>query len=190
MASLKLIYWCWDIFILFWLINMFSNKRTLRRQTAGSRLLYAIPFVLSFLLLLGGNLRHRQHPFQIIVLPHSPPLDALGVALAVLGLCLAIWARVALGRNWSGTVTFKENHELIQQGSYAYVRHPIYTAMLLMFLGTALALGTVGGLLGFPILFLSFWIKYRQEEALMIEHFGNRYLDYKKRVKAIIPFVF
>jgi protein-S-isoprenylcysteine O-methyltransferase Ste14 len=97
---------------------------------------------------------------------------------------------MTLGRNWSGTVTFKENHELVVRGPYAYVRHPIYTGMMLMFLGTALAQGTFGALLSLPILFLSFWIKYRQEETLMIEHFGEQYRDYMKRVSAIIPFVF
>jgi protein-S-isoprenylcysteine O-methyltransferase Ste14 len=112
------------------------------------------------------------------------------VALAVLGLFLALWARGTLGKNWSGTVTFKENHELIERGPYALVRHPIYTAMLLMYLGTALALGRSGGLVGFPILFLSFWIKYRQEEALMLVHFGDQYRAYMKRVRALVPFFF
>jgi len=181
--SLHLIYWCWDIFILFWLINMFTNKRTQKRQSLGSRLPYTFLFFLAFWLMFGRGF--RQH-----LLPHSPGLDGIGAILTVLGLFLAIWARVVLGTNWSGTVTFKENHELITRGPYAYVRHPIYSAMLLMFLGTALAVGTRGGLLALPILFVSFWIKYRQEEALMIEHFGNQYQDYMKRVSALIPFVF
>lgn len=169
---------------------MFSNKRTLKRQTAGSRFLYTVLFVLAFWLLFGGAFRHRLHPFELVVLPHTPGLNIISLALTVAGLSLSIWARVVLGENWSGTVTFKENHELIQRGPYAFVRHPIYTALLFMFLGTALAVGTWAGLLGVPILFLSFWIKYRQEEALMIEHFGDQYLAYMKRVSAIIPFMF
>jgi len=187
---LKLIFWCWDIFILFWLLNMFSNKRTLTRQSAGSRLLYTVPFFLAFWLLFGAVFRHRQHPFALVILPHSLGLNIISLMVTVLGLSLAIWARVVLGTNWSGTVTYKENHELVMRGPYAYVRHPIYSAMLLMFLGTVLAIGTLGGLLGFPLLFVSFWIKYRLEEALMIEHFGNQYLAYMKRVNALFPFVF
>jgi len=187
---LKAIYACWDIFILFWLLNMFANKRTVKRQSFGSRFAYTVPFFLAFWLMFGGVLRHREHPYALIVLPHFLALDILSLAITVLGLFLAIWARITLGKNWSGTVTYKENHELIVRGPYAYVRHPIYSAMLLMFLGTALATGTVGSLVAFPILFVSFWIKYRQEEALMIEHFGNQYLDYKKRGGAVIPFVF
>ena len=80
-----------------------------------------------------------------------------------------------LGGNWSDTVTFKENHELIERGPYGLVRHPIYAALLLMFMGTALAMGTMGGLVGLLFFFLSFLIKYRQEEALMTKHFGDRY---------------
>jgi protein-S-isoprenylcysteine O-methyltransferase Ste14 len=187
---LKAIFWCWDIFILFWLLNMFSNKRTVTRQSPRSRLLYTVPFFLAFWLLFGGGLHHRHHPFSIVILPSSLSLNIMSLVLTVLGLSLAIWARVVLGRNWSGTVTYKENHELIVRGPYAYVRHPIYSAMLLMFLGTAFAVGTIGGLSGFLVLFVSFWIKYRQEEALMVEHFGNQYLAYIKRVSALIPFVF
>jgi protein-S-isoprenylcysteine O-methyltransferase Ste14 len=117
-------------------------------------------------------------------------MNLVGLVLTVLGLLLAIWARVVLGGNWSGSVTFKEDHELIVRGPYALVRHPIYTALLLMYLGTELAIGTVGGLVGWPIFFLSFWIKFRQEEALMIAHFGEQYSVYRKRVRALIPFVF
>jgi protein-S-isoprenylcysteine O-methyltransferase Ste14 len=188
--ALKLISWCWDIFILFWVINMFSNKRTVRRQSRGSRLLYTVPFVISFWLLFASFSRHGRPPYNLVVVPHSFALNGVSVALAVLGLALAIWARVTLGRNWSGTVTFKENHELVVRGPYALARHPIYTGMLLMFLGTALAAGTLGALMGLPLNFLSFWIKFRQEETLMIENFGDQYLAYRKRVKALIPLVF
>jgi protein-S-isoprenylcysteine O-methyltransferase Ste14 len=169
---------------------MFSNKRTLTRQSAGARLFYTVPFFLSFWLLFGGAFRHRQYPFALVILPHSFGLNVIGLILTVLGLSLAVWARVVLGTNWSGTVTYKKDHELIMGGPYAYVRHPIYSAMLLMFLGTAFAVGTVDGFLAFPVLFISFWIKYRQEEALMIEHFGDRYRAYMKRVSALIPFMF
>jgi protein-S-isoprenylcysteine O-methyltransferase Ste14 len=187
---LKLILGCWDVFVLFCLINMFTNKRTIERQSIGSRLLYSIPFLASFWLLFGGFARHRAHLFQQIVLPHSAITGAIGLAVTVLGLALAIWARVVLGRNWSGTVTLKENHELVVRGPYAYVRHPIYTAMSLMVLGTAIAVGTPGGFVAFPLVVFSFWIKYRQEEAFMIQQFGDQYRDYMKRVRAILPFVF
>ena len=184
-----LILYCWDIFALFWLINMFFTKRTVERQSASSRLLYLVPFLLAFWVLFRVAFRRPASPFYLGLVPHPLPLDIIAFGLTVLGLGFAIWARVVLGRNWSGTVTFKENHELIERGPYALVRHPIYTGMLLMFLGTALAFGRPAGFLGLLLLLLSFWIKFRQEEKVMIAHFGDRYLAYRKRVRALIPFV-
>jgi protein-S-isoprenylcysteine O-methyltransferase Ste14 len=187
---LKLIFACWDVFALFWIVNLFSNKRTVRRESGASRLRYWLLFMLAFGLLFGGGFGHRHHAGAGTVLPRSATLNGLALVITVLGLALAIWARVTLGRNWSGTVTLKENHELIQRGPYAAVRHPIYTAMLLMFAGTALAVGTWEAFVGLPLLFLSFWIKYREEEAFMIAQFGDPYRTYMKRVRALVPFVF
>ena len=174
----------------FWLIRAFSNKRTVERESMGNRMQYAVLFWAGILLLNGKGSFPQHDLMSLVILPHSEGVDLVGLIITVMGLGLAIWARTTLGTNWSGTVTFKEGHELIERGPYAYVRHPIYTALLLMFLGTALAVGTLGGLVGLGCFFLSFWIKYRQEEALMTTHFGERYRDYMRRVKALIPMVF
>jgi protein-S-isoprenylcysteine O-methyltransferase Ste14 len=129
------------------------------------------------------------YPFYLNVLPHSSEITFIGLMITIMGLSFALWARVVLGSNWSLDVNFKEKHELIQKGPYAYVRHPIYSALLLMFSGTAIAIGNLGGFLGFPVLFISFWIKLHQEETLLIRHFKEEYLNYKKKVKALIPYV-
>jgi protein-S-isoprenylcysteine O-methyltransferase Ste14 len=101
-----------------------------------------------------------------------------------------IWARRTLAGNWSSLPVLKKDHDLVQDGPYKFVRHPIYTGFLLMFLGTALAIGRLGGFIGFAVCFMGFWIKLRQEEALMIKRFRGNYLSYKKRVKALIPYLF
>ena len=162
-SILKLIVGCWDVFTLVWLAGMLFTKRTVQRESRRSRLRYGLGCLLAFLLLSGGFRRNHSNVIGNHILPPSVTLGSIGLGLTVFGLALAIWARATLGANWSASVTFKENHELIQRGPYSLVRHPIYTAMLLMFLGRALAVGTVGGLLCFPILWLSFRIKYRQE---------------------------
>jgi protein-S-isoprenylcysteine O-methyltransferase Ste14 len=113
--------------------------------------------------------------------------EAAGLALTVAGLGLAVWARLALGGNWSGRITFKENHQLVLHGPYARVRHPIYSALLLMFLGSALAVGTLGALVGLPLLFVGVWLKLRQEDELMSRHFPHEYASYRSRVSALIP---
>ncbi|MDQ6623225.1 MAG: isoprenylcysteine carboxylmethyltransferase family protein [Verrucomicrobiota bacterium] len=93
----------------------------------------------------------------------------LAALLCLAGLAICLWARATLGRNWSGAITLKEEHELIERGPYRFVRHPIYTGMLAMFLATALAIGHLGGLLAVMLAFASFWIKLGEEEKLMLQ---------------------
>ena len=76
----------------------------------------------------------------------------LGLIMVAAGIAFAVWARHYLGRNWSGTVTVKQDHELIRSGPYRLVRHPIYTGLLLAILGTAVAFGEWRGLLAFALL--------------------------------------
>jgi protein-S-isoprenylcysteine O-methyltransferase Ste14 len=102
-------------------------------------------------------------------------------------VAFAIWARATLGRNWSAVVQVKQGHELVERGPYRWVRHPIYTGLLMGFLGTACALGEWRGLLGTAIVGVSFWFKLKLEERWMREQFGARYEDYMRRVKALIP---
>jgi protein-S-isoprenylcysteine O-methyltransferase Ste14 len=113
----------------------------------------------------------------------------IGAALNLVGLSLAIWARGHLGRNWSGVVTIKEDHELITGGPYAMVRHPIYTGLLLAFVGLALARGEWRGIFGVLIAAGAFWRKLKVEERWMLERFGDKYQTYSQRVSALIPFV-
>jgi len=107
--------------------------------------------------------------------------------VAALGLALTVWARMHLGANWSGTVTVKQDHELVRSGPYAWVRHPIYTGLLLMLAGTALALGEWRGVLALLIAFAALWRKLKLEERWMRETFGTAYDDYRRSVKALLP---
>ena len=91
-----------------------------------------------------------------------------------------MWARVHLGRNWSGSVTVKEGHELIRSGPYRYVRHPIYTGLLAAVLGSAIASGTVRALLGLLIIAAALLRKLRVEERFMRETFPGEYQRYAR----------
>ena len=113
----------------------------------------------------------------------------MGVAICGFGLMVTLWARRTLGGNWSNAVTLKKGHELVRTGAYRFVRHPIYTGILLICLGTAVEAGQLHGWVGFPFLCLGFWIKLKQEERLMLRHFTNEYPAYQKTVKALVPFV-
>ena len=87
------------------------------------------------------------------------------------GLAFAVWARVYLGRNWSGTVTVKQDHELIRSGPYGFVRHPIYTGLLLAMLGTAIAIGEWRGLVAFALFTIGFLLKLRSRRTLHERNF-------------------
>ena len=93
------------------------------------------------------------------------------------------------GGNWSGTVTVKEDHELIRTGPYGIVRHPIYTGLLFAILGSTVAFGEWRGLLAFGLLTIAFLFKLRREERFMSESFPNDYARYRVEVPALIPFI-
>jgi protein-S-isoprenylcysteine O-methyltransferase Ste14 len=121
--------------------------------------------------------------------PESAAVVLAGVVLTVAGLLFSVWARFVLGRNWSGTVTIKQNHELIQRGPYQIVRHPIYTGILMALLGTAFVYGITRCFVGIPIVAVGFWLKLQIEEQFMLQQFGAQYADYRQQVRALIPFV-
>ena len=112
-----------------------------------------------------------------------------GNVICVAGLFVTLWARWTLAGNWSSDVTFKEGHELIETGPYRFVRHPIYTGLLIMCVGTAIEIGMLRGILGLALMTLGFWIKLKQEERLLMRHFPEEYPAYSKRVKALVPYV-
>jgi protein-S-isoprenylcysteine O-methyltransferase Ste14 len=176
---------CWLVFLAFWAIAALRTKRTAQTLPLASRLSYALPTLAGAWLIFKGA--SAPHPLGDRVLPHDTAVAAVGLAIALAGLALALWARVTLGGNWSGQVTFKEGHELIRHGPYAHVRHPIYSAILLMLLGTAISIGTLGALLGLPLIGAGIWLKIGQEEALMGEHFPAEYTAYRSQVKALVP---
>src|SRR5205823_5706526 len=100
---------------------------------------------------------------------------------------LDVWAMRCLGRNWSGAVTIKVGHELVRTGPYRWVRHPIYTAMLGMYLGTAVVSGELHGLLGVVVAVIAYARKTAMEERGLREAFGDAYDAYARRTRALIP---
>jgi protein-S-isoprenylcysteine O-methyltransferase Ste14 len=113
-----------------------------------------------------------------------------GIILNVLGVTEAIWVRICLGSNWRSYVTYKENQELITSGPYRFVRHPIYAGLMLMFLVTILYYGTLFLSIIFIAAAVNFIYRTKQEEKLMIRLFGEKYLDYMKRTKSLIPWIY
>jgi protein-S-isoprenylcysteine O-methyltransferase Ste14 len=177
-----------DVFVIVWLAMAWRTKKKVFRQPAAEARAYAIPLLLG-IALLTPVLRFVP-PVAFLAAPFyrlSPALAWVAAGLAVAGLVLALWSRFALGRNWSGQVTLKEGHELVTSGPYAAVRHPIYTALILLFGGFAVLLASVSAWLGWALMTVSFWIKLRQEEALMLRQFPDGYPAYMARTKRLFP---
>jgi protein-S-isoprenylcysteine O-methyltransferase Ste14 len=178
----------WLAWVGYWWLRSGDVKASTRREPFLSRLLHIVPLVFAGMLLwLPGVLLVPWLNARFV--PLSGWAFWAGAALALAGFLFTVWAREHLGRNWSGIVTVKQDHELIVNGPYALVRHPIYTGLLLAFAGTGLALGEWRGVLAVVIALLALWRKLRIEERWMQEQFGEQYRAYKHRVAALVPFV-
>jgi protein-S-isoprenylcysteine O-methyltransferase Ste14 len=177
---------CWIIFAGYWLISALRVKAIAERQSVGSALAHRIPLGFSYILL---AVRHWPPPMNLPVTPQADWARAMGSLVCVLGLFVTLWARWTLAGNWSSDVTFKQDHELIKTGPYRFVRHPIYTGLLIMSLGTALDFSKLHCWLALPLMTAAFWIKLRQEERLMLRHFPDDYPAYQKQAKALVPFI-
>jgi protein-S-isoprenylcysteine O-methyltransferase Ste14 len=175
--------WCaWG---LYWIVSALSTKATQRREPFGSRLAHLVPLAIGGVLI-GG----RQIPVEWLaqrLWPRSLAACWLGVALVACGLAFSVWARVHLGRNWSGAVTVKQGHELVRSGPYAYARHPIYTGLLTALLGTVITSGTLRSVIGLAIITAALVRKLRTEERFMRETFPEEYARYSAAVPALIP---
>ena len=117
----------------------------------------------------------------------SPLAAGIGLVFTVAGLCFAVWARMHLGEYWSGRITLKENHRVIQTGPYALVRHPMYSGFILALFGNAITLGTISAFAGFAFMLISLVRKLKIEETWLRSQFGAEYEAYRNRVKALIP---
>lgn len=169
----------WAAFFLYWGFSARGVKKMARRTGPAWRWGSVPLIILAFILQ-----SYLPHNF----IRPNVALAGIGAALCVAGIAFAIWARRHLGRNWSPMPSIQENHELVTSGPYRVVRHSIYTGMLTAMLGF-----TLTGGLPWLIIFVAFGIMFiwrvHVEEKFMMELFPQQYPEYKKRTKALIPFV-
>jgi protein-S-isoprenylcysteine O-methyltransferase Ste14 len=178
----------WISFLIYWQIKAVNTKSTQRLEPASSRILRSLTFLVAIALLWTTRIP-LPWLYRPLWRPGLLPFW-LGAVLTVSGLFFAVWAREHLGRNWSRSVTIKQDHELINTGPYAVVRHPIYTGILAGFLGLAIALSEVRGFVVFVLIFLVFWAKLSMEEKWMSSQFGEKYATYARRTAALVPYLF
>jgi protein-S-isoprenylcysteine O-methyltransferase len=170
-----------------WIARAAAGERAARVESPASRLLHLAIMALAFWLLFRKD--PDLGPLSLRIFPDGPLLEYGGLIITSAGLAFTAWGRAILGRNWSAVVTIRQNHRLIRTGPYRWVRHPIYSGLLLAMLGTAIYFGQWRGLVGMAVGLTGFWMKARLEETFLIEQFGEEYIEYKKEVKALIPSV-
>jgi protein-S-isoprenylcysteine O-methyltransferase Ste14 len=175
----------WIVFALYWLVSALKRKKTKQRESWAQRFRYML------LLIVGSYLLARPEAHYgwlgTCFVPTSESTGWVGVGLTAAGIGVALWARWHLGANWSGVVTLKEGHELVRGGPYRSIRHPIYTGILLALLGTAIVLGEIRGLLGLAIIWGSFYVKARREEAFLAQEFGPRFEEHRSHTGMFLP---
>jgi protein-S-isoprenylcysteine O-methyltransferase Ste14 len=174
----------WVVFVLVWIVFAFTSRGggTRRYSSTGTALRLLI------LLLLFVALRYGDRLPPELIRPVSGPVGAVGALLCVAGVAFAVWARAALGRSWGMPMTVRDQTELVVSGPYAYVRHPIYTGVSAMLIGTALVHPIAW--LTAVILIAYFLFSAGREEDDMQRQFPETYPGYKHRTKKLVPFVF
>lgn len=185
MSGMTICGYLWAAFFVVWMISALKTKPVQHRETVSSRLSYTIVTFVAFYLVFASDVRPEWLRFHLF--PANRALEMLGVVITLAGIALAFWARAFLGGNWSGSVTVKVGHQLVRTGPYHWVRHPIYSGLILALVGTAIERRQVRGLIAVVLLYIGFKIKSRIEERTMSSTFGAEYEDYSRTTGAIVP---
>jgi protein-S-isoprenylcysteine O-methyltransferase Ste14 len=184
-GPLQIIGYLWALLALYWLIAAFGRNRAQKREPAAERLVHVLLMAGGFALLYSPD--PRFGPLNRRFLSSEPLIPLLAVLLTAVGVGLAIWARAHLGKYWSGDVTIRQEHRLIRSGPYRFVRHPIYSGMLLALIGTVLAIGEYRAIVGFAVILLGFIKKATKEESFLQIQFGADFDEHKRHTGFFLP---
>jgi len=171
----------WLVFWIYWLAASAGVKAGRTRWTRFAGFRVAIVLVALLLLRLGV--------FKGNAVTRDPWLQVIGLVIFLLGLALAVWARVYLGRNWGMPMSEKADPELVTTGPYSTVRHPIYSGIILAMIGTTVAV-SLYWLVAVVLLGAYFIYSAVIEERYMAGRFPDAYPKYKQSTKMLIPFIF
>jgi protein-S-isoprenylcysteine O-methyltransferase Ste14 len=176
------LWWAW---LIYWGVSARRAKQNQGVESKASRRSHTLPVLIGALVM--GATQQSKTIFALRVLPFGLPAYVSGFVMVALGLLFTVWARVHLGTNWSANVARKREPELVRSGPYAWVRHPIYSGLLLAFLGVGVGRGDVWALLGCALMWYGFLRKLRIEERWLQQTFGEAYTRYRQEVPGILP---
>jgi protein-S-isoprenylcysteine O-methyltransferase Ste14 len=178
----------WTAWAIYWAISAWKVAKTPVREPFHWRAITLVVLVVAAMLIFSPYFGHGLLGRRFVT--DGERSRSVGITLILAGFAITIWARRHLGRFWSSRVTLKVDHQLVQSGPYARVRHPIYSGLLLAMLGTAVFVGEWRALLGVVLFFFAHWHKAHREEALLAREFGESYQRYYNRSGALIPRLF
>jgi protein-S-isoprenylcysteine O-methyltransferase Ste14 len=177
----------WIVWLTSWVAASFWSDRARKRAATLETWGYRAPMIAGGILLvpLAGLLLGEKPIWEV----NYTGMYALA-ALMLAGLMLTWWARIYLGPMWSSVIARKEDHKIIDTGPYAFVRHPIYSGLIIALVATAAAEGRLTALIGAALIILGVWLKARTEERFLLTELGPESYDaYRRRVPMLIPFL-
>jgi protein-S-isoprenylcysteine O-methyltransferase Ste14 len=183
-SGMRLAVILWLVFAIYWSIAAKDKGRSRNSESFWSRQVHLVLVNVAALLLLL-----RVPGLTARFLPASVVVSVFGLSIDACSLLLAVWARRHLGSNWSGEVRIAENHQLVRSGPYRMLRHPIYTAALGMYFGTAIVSGEVHSLLALILVILAYWRKIHLEELVLGDALGAEYEHYRRHTSALLPWL-
>jgi protein-S-isoprenylcysteine O-methyltransferase Ste14 len=177
------IYGLWVLFWLVWLAAALTAKRAAQSRVRPFVGLRIALFVIVVLVSRSGAFKGHH------TIVSNPTLQGVGLGLFLVGLGLALWARVYLGRNWGTPMSEKVDAELVTTGPYRYIRNPIYSGLILAAVGTAVAV-SLYWLVAAAFMAAYFIYSATVEARTMERLFPNDYPAYKRSTKMLIPYIF
>jgi protein-S-isoprenylcysteine O-methyltransferase Ste14 len=182
---LRILEWTWTAFGVYWIIAARGAKAAQTSEPHLYRVFRLLLLVVTFTLLFGKwtAVGLLGRPF----LRETQSIACLGFALALLGVAIAMWARISLGQYWSDKVVLKVDHQLIRSGPYARMRHPIYSGVLLGVAGSALVINEWRGVLAFVLLLTNYAIKANREDKILAGAFAEDFNEHKRRAGFLLP---
>ncbi len=143
-------------------------------------------FIIWIILLVVSSFQTLQRPLFTML----SPMNVVGALIFIVGLIITVNAQMTLKRNYSGTLRIREGHQLITHGIYKHVRHPVYSGVILRAFAipiyTTSLLGFLFALTAIPL----FNYRIGVEEKMLIEEFGDEYLEYTKATWKLFPYVY
>ena len=179
---------CWIIYMGYWVMN-WTNVKPSKVRSSHKPVMVILGVAALLALLLVSRSVFKDNVWFFIDRSAPISLTILGDIFALTGVTIAVSARRTLSDNWSATPEVKKGHTLVTDGIYGVIRHPIYTGVIIMGLGVVFVLESAGSLIFFALLLIKIFSRIPVEEQLMTKTFPEAYPNYKKRTKALIPFV-